>query len=53
MTLNNALLAAMHSDGFPDPAREPGRFGFCLENACQAFAVDQDQQGRLPQQREE
>jgi hypothetical protein len=28
MTLNNALLAVMHSDGFPDPAREPGRFGF-------------------------
>lgn len=43
VTLNNALLSAMHPDGPPDPAREPERFGFWVENACLAFGVNQGQ----------
>jgi len=43
VTLNNALLSAVHPDGPPDPAREPGRFGFWVENACLAFGVNQGQ----------
>ena len=43
VTLNNALLSAMHPDGSPDPAREPQRFGAWVENACLAFAVNQGQ----------
>jgi len=43
VTLNNALLSAMHPDGFPDPSREPERFGFWVENACLAFGVNQGQ----------
>jgi hypothetical protein len=44
VVLNNALLSAMHPDGPPDPAREPERFGFWVENACLAFAINQGQQ---------
>jgi len=44
VTLNNALLSAMHPDGAPDQGREPGRFGFWVENACLAFAINQGQQ---------
>jgi predicted AAA+ superfamily ATPase len=43
VTLNNALLSALHPDGPPDPAREPARFGLWVENACLAFAVNQGQ----------
>ena len=43
VTLNNALLSAMHPDGPPDPAMEPARFGVWVENACLAFAVNQGQ----------
>jgi uncharacterized protein len=43
VTLNNALLSAMHPEGPPDPTREPARFGFWVENACLAFAVNQGQ----------
>jgi uncharacterized protein len=43
VTLNNALLSAMHPDGPPDPSGEPERFGFWVENACLAFAVNQGQ----------
>jgi hypothetical protein len=43
VTLNNALLSAMHPDGPPDPGREPERFGFWVENTCLAFAVNQGQ----------
>ena len=43
VTLNNALLSAMHPDGPPDPVREPERFGFWVENACLAFGVNQGQ----------
>ena len=43
VTLNNALLSAMHPQGPPDPAREPARFGLWMENACLAFAVNQGQ----------
>ena len=43
VTLNNALLSAMHPNGPPDPGREPERFGFWVENACLAFAVNQGQ----------
>jgi predicted AAA+ superfamily ATPase len=43
VTLNNALLSAMHPDGPPDPDREPERFGFWVENACLAFGVNQGQ----------
>lgn len=44
VVLNNALISAMHPNGPPDPAREPDRFGFWVENACLAFAVNQGQQ---------
>src|SRR5215468_6880909 len=44
IVLNNALLSAMHRDGAPDRDREPDRFGFCVENACLAFAINQGQQ---------
>jgi hypothetical protein len=44
VVLNNALLSATHPNGPPDPAREPDRFGFWVENACLAFAINQDQQ---------
>ncbi len=43
VALNNALLSAMHPKGPPDPAREPGRFGMWVENACLAFALNQGQ----------
>ncbi len=43
VTLNNALLSAIHPSGPPDPAREPERFGLWTENACLAFAVNQGQ----------
>jgi hypothetical protein len=43
VTLNNALLAAMHPDGPPDPEREPQRFGFWVENSCLALGVNQGQ----------
>jgi uncharacterized protein len=43
VTRNNALLSAMHPDGPPNPSREPERFGFWVENACLAFAVNQGQ----------
>jgi hypothetical protein len=38
ITLNNALLSAMHPQGPPDKDREPIRFGVWVENACLAFA---------------
>jgi predicted AAA+ superfamily ATPase len=43
VTLNNALLSAMHPDGAPDQAKEPQRFGTWVENACLSFAVNQGQ----------
>jgi uncharacterized protein len=43
VTLNNALLSAMHPEGAPDPPKEPQRFGAWVENACLAFAVNQGQ----------
>ena len=43
VTLNNALLSAMHAEGAPDAGREPDRFGRWVENACLAFAVNQGQ----------
>ena len=43
VTLNNALLSAMHPEGPPDPLREPARFGLWVENACLALAVNQGQ----------
>jgi len=43
VTLNNALLSAMHPEGPPDPSREPARFGLWVENACLAFAVNHGQ----------
>ena len=43
VTLNNALLSAMHAQGPPDPTRESARFGLWVENACLAFAVNQGQ----------
>jgi uncharacterized protein len=44
VVLNNALISALHPDGAPDPASEPERFGSWVENACLAFAINQDQQ---------
>src|SRR5215472_10591846 len=43
VSLNNALLSAMHPEGPPDPEREPARFGLWLENACLAFAINHGQ----------
>lgn len=43
VTLNNALLSAMHPDGPPDAERDPARFGAWIENACLAAAVNQGQ----------
>lgn len=43
VTLNNALLSAMHPDGPPDPDRDAARFGAWVENACVASAVNQGQ----------
>jgi predicted AAA+ superfamily ATPase len=43
VTLNNALISAMYPAGPPDRGREPERFGFWVENACLAFAVNQGQ----------
>jgi hypothetical protein len=36
--LDNALMSALHSEGPPDPAKDPGRFGVWVENACLASA---------------
>lgn len=44
VVLNNALISAMHPDGAPDPMQEPSRYGQWVENACLAFAVNQNQQ---------
>jgi hypothetical protein len=44
VVLNNALLSATHPNGSPDADREPERFGFWVENACIAFAINQGQQ---------
>ena len=44
VVLNNALLTATHPQGAPDPKKDPGRFGQWVENACLAFAVNQNQQ---------
>jgi predicted AAA+ superfamily ATPase len=46
ITLNNALLSALHPAGPPDPAQEPARFGDWVENACLAFAWNAGQQVR-------
>lgn len=46
ITLNNALLSALHAAGPPDPAQEPARFGAWVENACLAFAWNAGQQVR-------
>jgi predicted AAA+ superfamily ATPase len=43
VTLNNALLSAMHPEGPPHSSSEPERFGAWVENACLAFAVNQGQ----------
>jgi hypothetical protein len=40
VTLNNALLSAMHPDGPPDQDGNPIRFGAWVENACLAAAVN-------------
>ena len=44
VVLNNALLSATHPNGAPDEKQEPARFGQWVENACLAFAVNQNQQ---------
>ncbi len=38
ITLNQALLAATHPDGIPEPDRDPARFGAWIENACLSYA---------------
>jgi predicted AAA+ superfamily ATPase len=43
VTLNNALISAVHPDGPPDAAREPARFGAWVENACLAAALNDGQ----------
>jgi hypothetical protein len=46
VTLNNALLSAMHPAGPPDLERDPARFGAWVENACLAHAWNCEQQVR-------
>jgi predicted AAA+ superfamily ATPase len=43
VTLNNALLSAMHPDGPPDRTKDPPRFGAWVENASLALGVNQGQ----------
>ena len=43
VTLNNALLSAMHPDGPPDEQRDAPRLGSWIENACLASAVNRGQ----------
>ena len=43
VTLNNALLSAMHPDGPPDEQRDAPRLGGWIENACLASAVNRGQ----------
>lgn len=43
VTLNNALLTAMHPEGPPEAARDPARYGAWVENACLASAINQGQ----------
>jgi hypothetical protein len=43
VTLNNALLSAMHAEGPPDRRRDPARFGAWVENACLAAAINHGQ----------
>ena len=43
VTLNNALLSAMHPDGFPEEQRDAPRFGAWIENACLASALNRGQ----------
>lgn len=44
VTLNNALLSALHPDGPPDPSDAAERFGAWVENACLAHAWNSGQQ---------
>jgi hypothetical protein len=41
--LNQALLAATHPDGIPEPDRDPARFGAWIENACLSYAWNAEQ----------
>lgn len=43
VTLNNALLSAMHPEGPPEAGRDTARFGAWVENACLASAINQGQ----------
>lgn len=43
ITLNQALLAAAHPDGIPEPDRDPVRFGAWIENACLSYAWNAEQ----------
>jgi len=43
ITLNQALLAATHPDGIPEPDRDPARFGAWIENACLSYAWNAEQ----------
>jgi hypothetical protein len=43
VTLNNALLSAMHPDGPPDEQRDAPRFGAWIENACLASVLNRGQ----------
>ena len=43
IVLNQALLAAAHPDGIPEPDRDPARFGAWIENACLSYAWNAEQ----------
>ena len=43
VVLNQALLAAAHPDGIPEPDRDPARFGAWIENACLSYALNAEQ----------
>jgi len=43
VTLNNALLSAMHPNGPPDEQLSASRFGVWIENACLASALNRGQ----------
>ena len=43
ITLNQALLAAAHPEGIPEPDGDSARFGAWIENACLSYAWNAEQ----------
>jgi len=43
IVLSQALLAATHPEGIPEPDQDPARFGAWIENACLSYAWNAEQ----------